>query len=205
MAAAADRDRSVQAAGRKSMRVSFRLSALLVSGAFAAFVVMPLPAGAVDTNSPAPSAPPPQSSDAKPAKKSSKKKAAPKKTEKRSEQKFIDGYRAAHATIYQQNDYAGGIDKLKALGRDDHPDVANLIGFSSRKLGRYDDAKLWYERALAADPRHARTWSYYGMWHAEQGNLLKARDFLATVEGLCGTQCREYTELKGVIEGTRVY
>jgi len=43
------------------------------------------------------------------------------------------------------------------------------------------------------------------MWHAEQGNLLKARDFLATVEQLCGTKCREYTELKGVIEGTRVY
>ena len=56
-------------------------------------------------------------------------------------------------------------------------DVANLIGYSSRKLGRYDDSKLWYERALAADPAHARTWSYYGMWHAEQGNLLKAREF----------------------------
>ena len=83
--------------------------------------------------------------------------------------------------IYQRHDYAGGIAKLKSLGRDDNPDVANLIGYSSRKLGRYDDAKLWYERALAADPTHARTWSYYGMWHAEQGNLLKARDYLAKV------------------------
>ena len=64
------------------------------------------------------------------------------------------------------------------------PDVANLIGYSSRKLGRYDDAKTWYEQALAADPAHARTWSYYGMWHAEQGNLLKARDYLATVATL---------------------
>jgi hypothetical protein len=35
---------------------------------------------------------------------------------------------------------------------------------------------------------------------------LKARDYLAKVEQLCGgTRCREYTELKGVIEGTRVY
>jgi tetratricopeptide (TPR) repeat protein len=185
------------------MRVSFRWSALLAGGAFALFVVMPLPVAAVDSPSPAPSSPPPQSSDAKPAKKSTKKK--PPKKEKKSEQRFIDGYRAAHATIYQRHDYARGIDQLKALGRDDHPDVANLIGYSSRKLGRYDDAKLWYERALAADPRHARTWSYYGMWHAEQGNLLKARDHLAMVESLCGTQCREYTELKGVIEGTRVY
>jgi tetratricopeptide (TPR) repeat protein len=190
------------------MRASFRLSALLVSGAFALFMVAPLPAAAVDTPSPAPSSPPPQpqpqpqQSDAKPAKKSTKKKA---KKDKTSERRFINGYRAAHATIYQRHDFAGGIAKLKALGRDDHPDVANLIGYSSRKLGRYDDAKLWYERALAADPRHARTWSYYGMWHAEQGNLLKARDHLARVENLCGTECREYTELKGVIAGTRVY
>jgi hypothetical protein len=44
------------------------------------------------------------------------------------------------------------------------------------------------------------------MWHAEQGNLLKAKEFLAKVESLCGnTQCRAYTELKGVIEGTRTY
>ena len=98
--------------------------------------------------------------------------------------------------IYQQHDFAAGIARLKALGHDDHPDVANLIGYSSRKLGRYDDAKLWYEKALAADPRHARTWSYYGMWHAEQGNLLKARDYLTQVASICGTDCREYVELK---------
>ncbi len=118
---------------------------------------------------------------------------------------FLEGYKTAHALIYKQHKYEAGIAQLKSIGQDDHPDVANLIGYSSRKLGRYDDAKYWYEKALAADPNHARTWSYYGMWHAEQGNLLKARDFLAKVESLCGTKCREYTELKGVIEGTRTY
>ena len=50
------------------------------------------------------------------------------------------------------------------------------------------------------------TWSYYGMWHAEQGNLLKAKEYLTKVASLCGnTSCREYTMLKGVIEGTRTY
>ena len=107
--------------------------------------------------------------------------------------------------IYQGNDFAGGIAKLRSLGQDDHPDVANLIGFSSRKLGRYDDAKLWYEKALAANPDHTLTWSYYGMWHAEQGNLLKARDHLTKVASICGTDCREYVMLKEVIEGTRAY
>jgi tetratricopeptide (TPR) repeat protein len=184
------------------MRVSpYRLPTLVLGAAFALFVVAPAPVGAVDTNTPAPSAQP--SPAAKPAKKPKQQKK--KKEEKKSERQFIDGYRAAHTMIYRGHDFAGGIAKLRSLGRDDHPDVANLIGYSSRKLGRYDDARRWYERALAADPGHARTWSYYGMWHAEQGNVLKARDFLAKVETLCGTGCREYTELKGVIEGTRVY
>ena len=134
------------------------------------------------------------------------KKKTPKKEDQKSEQQFIDGYKSAHAMIYQRHDYAAAIDKLKSLGHDDNADVANLIGYSSRKLGRYEDSKVWYERALAADPAHTVTWSYYGMWHAEQGNLLKAREFLAKVETLCGnTKCREYTELKGVIEGTRTY
>jgi hypothetical protein len=117
----------------------------------------------------------------------------------------LEGYKLAHTLIYKKHKYAAGITKLKSMRQDDNPEVANLIGYSSRKLGRYDDAKYWYEKALAADPNHARTWSYYGMWHAEQGNLLKARDYLAKVRSICGTACREYAELKGVIEGTRLY
>jgi tetratricopeptide (TPR) repeat protein len=185
---------------------SLRFYAIIAGAAFALTVACPPRAGAVDSITPGPEPQKAQSSDTSKATKSpKKKKSGKKKKDKSSQQQFIDGYRAAHATIYQRHDYLAGIGMLKALGHDDNPDVANLIGYSSRKLGRYDDSKLWYERALAADPKHARTWSYYGMWHAEQGNVLKARDYLAKVESLCGTKCREYTELKGVIEGTRVY
>lgn len=189
---------------RASSRVSWSVFSLLACGAFALTIAAPPKALAVDSPTPATTTQP--SSD-RPAAKSKKKKTTKenKDKEKKSEQQFIDGYKAAHAMIYREHDYAAGIDKLKSLGHDDNADVANLIGYSSRKLGRYDDSKLWYERALAADPAHARTWSYYGMWHAEQGNLLKAREYLAKVETLCGTKCREYTELKGVIEGTRTY
>jgi tetratricopeptide (TPR) repeat protein len=185
-------------------KISWSVFSLLAGGALALTIAMPPQARAVDSASPATNTPS-SSSDKPAATKSSKKKKSTKDKEKKSEQQFIDGYKTAHAIIYQQHDYAAGIDKLKSLGHDDNPDVANLIGYSSRKLGRYDDSKLWYERALAADPAHARTWSYYGMWHAEQGNLLKAREYLAKVETLCGTKCREYTELKGVIAGTRTY
>src|SRR5262245_26378583 len=102
--------------------------------------------------------------------------------------------------------YQDGIAAMHALGHDDNPEIANYLGYASRKLGRYDEAKFWYEKALAADPNHVRTWSYYGMWHAEQGNLLMAQDYLEKVRSICGnTDCEEYKERNDVIEGTQTY
>lgn len=118
---------------------------------------------------------------------------------------FLNGWHKAYALIYDRRDYASGIAVLRALGYDDNPDVATLVGYASRKLGRYDEAKAWYDRALAADPNHALTWSYYGMWQAEQGNVLKAKDDLEKVRSICGTGCREYTALKAAIDGTVTY
>ena len=136
--------------------------------------------------------------------KSSKQK---KKNDKSSSAKdFIDGYHAAYALIYDKDDYQAGITALRALEHDNNADVATLLGYANRKLGRYDDAKYWYDKALAADPNHALTWSYYGMWQAEQGNLLKAKDDLEKVAMICGnTECHEYVALKEVIDGTRTY
>lgn len=135
--------------------------------------------------------------------KSSKQK---KKNDKSSSAKdFIDGYHAAYALIYDKDDYQAGIAALRALEHDNNADVATLLGYANRKIGRYDEAKYWYDKALAADPKHALTWSYYGMWHAEQGNLLKAKDDLEQVRLICGTECKEYVALKEVIDGTRTY
>jgi len=128
-----------------------------------------------------------------------------KKDKSSSVKDFIDGYHVAYALIYDKEDYQGGITTLRGLGHDDNADVATLLGYASRKLGRYDDAKYWYDKALAADPKHALTWSYYGMWHAEQGNLLKAKDDLEQVRLICGTECKEFVALKEVIDGTRTY
>jgi tetratricopeptide (TPR) repeat protein len=128
-----------------------------------------------------------------------------KKNDKSSSKDFIDGYHAAYALIYDKDDYQAGIVALRALDHDDNADVATLLGYANRKLDRYDDAKYWYDKALAADPKHALTWSYYGMWHAEQGNVLKAKDDLEQVRLICGTECKEYVALKEVIDGTRSY
>lgn len=146
---------------------------------------------------------PPGGGTAKPAKKgTATKKKAP---EKKSERDFLDGYRHAYDLIYKNQDYAGGIVALRALHRDDNADVANLIGYSSRKLGHYDDSKLWYEKALAADPKHTRTWQYYGMWHLEQGNRLKAEDYLGTIKSICGEGCDDYKSLLAALNGSGAY
>ena len=164
---------------------------LLALAAFAlAFVSAPVItslSAAPDDNAPAPSQP-----------KNGKKKSGDAGSAKEYA-KFADGYRAAYTTIYDRHDYAGAIDQLKALGHDDTAAVANLIGYSYRKLGDYKLAQVWYERALKADPNHVKTWQYYGLWQVEQGNRDQAQYHLAKIAQLAGTASEEYRSLAAAI------
>jgi TolA-binding protein len=126
------------------------------------------------------------------------------KKKKTTEQEFRDGYRAAYALV-QAGDYKAAFVAFQELDADDTPDVANYMGYTARKMGDYDLSKYWYERALASDPKHVRTWQYYGMWQVEQGNMLKAADYLENIRLICGTTCKEYQDLKGGMEGTVAY
>ena len=113
---------------------------------------------------------------------------------------FVQGYRDAYATIYDRNDYAAAIEQLKALGHDDYANVANLIGYSYRKLGDYQLSQAWYERALKSDPNHVLTWNYYGLWQIEQGNRDQAEYHLLRIAEICGTDCEEYRTLAAALE-----
>ena len=112
---------------------------------------------------------------------------------------FAHGYRAAYSAIYHRNDYASAIEQLKALGRNE-PNVANLIGYSYRKLGDYKLSQIWYERALKADPNHVLTWQYYGLWQIERGNRDQAQYHLNRIAAICGTGCEEYRSLAAALE-----
>jgi tetratricopeptide (TPR) repeat protein len=114
--------------------------------------------------------------------------------------KFLVGYRTAYDTIYDKHDYAAAIDLLKALGQDDRASVANLIGYSYRKLGDYKLSQVWYERALRADPNHVRTWQYYGLWQLEQGNREQAQYHLNKIAQLAGTGSAEYRSLAAAMD-----
>ena len=113
---------------------------------------------------------------------------------------FADGYRAAYTTIYDRHDYALAIEQLKALGHDDSAAVANLIGYSYRKLGDYKVSQVWYERALKADPNHVKTWQYYGLWQVEQGNRDQAQYHLSRIAAISGTASEEYRSLADALE-----
>jgi tetratricopeptide (TPR) repeat protein len=152
--------------------------------------------GGAETTNPTSTSPPPSDTKATRAHKS-------KKSSKQSsfdDPTFAKGYRAAYDTIYERNDYAAAIDQLKALGHDDQPNVANLIGYSYRKLGDYQLSQVWYQRALKADPNHVLTWQYYGLWQLEQGNREQALYHLSRIAEICGTDCEHYKSLAAAIE-----
>jgi tetratricopeptide (TPR) repeat protein len=191
------------------MTLSLRRIGILASAALLVAAIGAKPLYAIETDSPAPPPDPLLKQRTEPTKpphkpKKVKKKQKDKEQEK-SEQDFLRAYRAARALMLDHK-YSEGIVAMHAIGHDEHPDVANYIGYAYRKLGEYDNSKVWYEKALAADPMHVRTWSYYGMWQMEQGNRLKALEDLAKVKSICGnTTCQAFVQLKAVIDGTASY
>jgi len=142
----------------------------------------------------APDNDPPPAADSKKKKKKSEERPSSEQTA------FAAGYRAAYAAIYDRGEYASAIEQLKALHRDDSAAVANLIGYSYRKLGDYKVSQIWYERALKADPRHVKTWQYYGLWQVEQGNRDQAQYHLGRIADLAGTSSEEYRSLAAALE-----
>jgi tetratricopeptide (TPR) repeat protein len=173
----------------------FAAAALLVT----ALSVKPVTVFAMGTDSP------PPADDGKKKKKKKDNNVIEQQEQQLAQEKFLRDYRAARQLILD-GQYQAGIAAMHALGRDDHPDVANYIGYANRKMGDYEQSKIWYEAALKADPNHVRTWSYYGMWQMEQGNRLKALEDLQKVQLICGnTTCEEYRQLKDVIDGKATY
>ena len=172
----------------------FAAAALLVT----AITIKPVAVFAMGTDNP------PPTDDGKKKKKKNNN-AIEQQEQLLAQEKFLREYRSARQLILDGN-YEAGIATMHALGHDEHPDVANYIGYANRKMGKYDQSKIWYEAALKADPNHVRTWSYYGMWQMEQGNRLKALEDLQKVQLICGnTACEEYRQLKAVIDGNATY
>ena len=80
------------------------------------------------------------------------------------------------------------------------PDTLNLLGFSHRKIGDYDNAEIYYAMGLEIDPKHVGINEYMGELFVATNRMDEAKKRLAVLEGC---DCKEYDELKQVIDGTK--
>lgn len=94
-------------------------------------------------------------------------------------------------------DYKGAFAELKVLAEtNQHADVYNLMGFSSRKMGDYPTALTYYKKALDFNADHKGAREYLGELYVEMGDLPKAREQLAVLTRLCPQGCEEREDLE---------
>ena len=79
-------------------------------------------------------------------------------------------------------------------------DTLNYLGFTTRKLGDFENGEKYYLQGLAIDPKHKGINEYLGELYVatNRHNLAVER-----LEVLKGCNCEEYNQLKAVIAGEK--
>lgn len=101
--------------------------------------------------------------------------------------------------LIEQEKYSQALSELNQIEKKD-ADVFNLIGFSNRKLKNYDEALVYYQKALELDPKHKGANEYLGELYLETGKLDMAKERLAVLDDACFFTCSEYKTLKRAIK-----
>ena len=80
-------------------------------------------------------------------------------------------------------------------------DTLNYLGFTTRKLGDFENSEKYYLQGLAIDPNHKGINEYLGELYVatNRHNLAVER-----LEVLKNCNCEEYDELKAIIAGKKV-
>ena len=81
-----------------------------------------------------------------------------------------------------------------------NPDTLNYLGFTSRKLGDFEKGENYYLEGLSIEPNHVGINEYLGELYVVTSRIDLAKERL---EVLNGCNCKEYSQLKDVIEGTK--
>ena len=93
--------------------------------------------------------------------------------------------------------------KLLIQSNEKFPNKANTLnylGFTTRKLGDYENGEKYYLQGLEIEPNHVGINEYLGELYVATNRLNLAKERLKILENC---NCKEYTQLKEVIEGTK--
>jgi len=115
----------------------------------------------------------------------------------------IDDYAAGKMAIEAKNWKAASDSFTKVVGQyPRNADAWNLLGFSLRWQGRYEEAFAAYGKALTLQPNHKGALSYSGIAYVKTGRLPEAQAQLARLQALCA-DCEETAELSRSIAGAQ--
>ena len=102
--------------------------------------------------------------------------------------------------------YTEAFNKLEKAHKSDkkNPDILNYMGFTSRKVGNFDQAEKFYLKGLNIKPNHNGINEYLGELYVQTNRIDKANERL---EALKNCNCKEYGELELIIKtrGTKIY
>ena len=79
-------------------------------------------------------------------------------------------------------------------------DTLNYLGFTTRKLGDFENGEKYYLQGLAIDPSHIGINEYLGELYIVTGRIDLAKERLQV---LANCNCKEYSKLKEIISGTK--
>ena len=79
-------------------------------------------------------------------------------------------------------------------------DTLNYLGFTTRKLGDYENGEKYYLQGLAIEPNHKGINEYLGELYVVTNRIDLAKKRLDVLKAC---NCKEYNELKEVIEGKK--
>ena len=79
-------------------------------------------------------------------------------------------------------------------------DTLNYLGFTTRKLGDFEEGEKYYLQGLAIEPNHIGINEYLGELYVATNRIDLANERLKILESC---NCKEYDSLKQIIAGTK--
>ena len=79
-------------------------------------------------------------------------------------------------------------------------DTLNYLGFTARKLGNFEKGENYYLEGLALEPNHKGINEYLGELYVVTNRIDLAKERLKILKSC---NCKEYQELKDIIDGTK--